>query len=147
MKDYNEFRKSLTFTLKWEGGYVNDPDDPGGETKWGISKRYHPDEDIANLTPERAAEIYKDEYWDKCGCDDIPFPLNTVVFDSAVNCGVARAMGWLKDAPSARDYILARRQFYYGQINKNPTKIKYLRGWTSRCDDLAKFADANQIES
>ena len=49
--------------LKHEGGYVNDPSDPGGETKYGISKRAFPDLDIKNLTEEQAILIYYDEYW------------------------------------------------------------------------------------
>ena len=57
------FYQEIKHVLKREGGYVNDPDDPGGETKYGISKRAHPDVDIASLTPESAAEIYKDYYW------------------------------------------------------------------------------------
>lgn len=48
---------------EFEGGYVNDPDDPGGETKYGISKRSYPDEDIANLTIERAYFLAKRDYW------------------------------------------------------------------------------------
>lgn len=74
-----------------EGGYVNDPADPGGETKYGISKRAYPDEDIANLTPERAAEIYRPDYWDAAHCNDLPWPVNLVVFDGAVNQGVFAA--------------------------------------------------------
>ena len=51
--------------IEREGGerLVNDPDDPGGLTKWGISKRAHPDEDIANLTLDDAIRIYQDKYW------------------------------------------------------------------------------------
>ncbi|MBI5843910.1 MAG: hypothetical protein HZB23_04475 [Deltaproteobacteria bacterium] len=45
-----------------EGGYVNDPADPGGETRFGISRRAYPNEDIKALTRERAAEIYYRDY-------------------------------------------------------------------------------------
>ena len=49
--------------IKHEGGYVNDPSDPGGETKYGISKKAYPKVDIKNLTLDDAIEIYKDDYW------------------------------------------------------------------------------------
>ena len=51
---YTEFDEIIEVVLKHEGGYVNDPDDPGGETKYGISKKAYPDEDIKELTIERA---------------------------------------------------------------------------------------------
>ena len=53
------FERAIDKTLAWEGGYVNDPKDPGGETKYGISKRAHPDVDIKNLSREKACAIYK----------------------------------------------------------------------------------------
>lgn len=147
MQNINDFRKALQFTLKWEvgnrpnGGYTNDPNDPGGETKYGIAKRYHPSLDIASLTPEQAANIYAHEYWDSCGCDQIPFPFCVAVFDTAVNCGVARATSWMKNAKDVYTFLGARKQFYYDQVNKVPTKIKYLKGWLARVDDLRKFCD------
>ncbi|MBU1101137.1 MAG: N-acetylmuramidase [Bacteroidetes bacterium] len=49
--------------MKREKGYVNDPDDPGGETRWGFSKRSYPDEDIKNLTIERAKELAFSDFW------------------------------------------------------------------------------------
>ena len=62
---YKSFDEIIDIVLEHEGGYVNDPDDPGGETNFGIAKRSHPDVDIANLTKAGAKEIYKAEYWDK----------------------------------------------------------------------------------
>jgi lysozyme family protein len=55
MKD--NFDKALSFVLSWEGGYSNDPDDPGGETNFGISKRSYPNENIKDMTKERASEL------------------------------------------------------------------------------------------
>ena len=87
-----------------EGGYSNDPRDPGGETNHGISKRAHPNVDIKNLTTEGAAEIYLHEYWIPAHCDDLPWPLDVVVFDSAVNQGVVTAVELLqKTANVAQD--------------------------------------------
>tara|TARA_R100000963_G_C4537062_1_gene35886 strand:+ start:39 stop:254 length:216 start_codon:yes stop_codon:yes gene_type:complete len=60
-----KFDDIIEVVLEHEGGYVNDPDDPGGETNFGVAKRSHPDVDIANLTKDSAKEIYKEHYWDK----------------------------------------------------------------------------------
>ena len=54
--DFDDIIKDV---LSKEGGYVNHPTDPGGQTNYGIAKRSHPDEDIKNLTKKRATEIYK----------------------------------------------------------------------------------------
>ena len=143
MNQINNFKKSLAFVLKWEGNYSYDSTDPGGETKWGISKRSHPSLDIKNLTPEQASQIYSDEYWDGAGCDSVPFPLCTAVFDTAVNDGVSRALGWLKQASDVNAFLMLRKQYYYSIVNKNPPSIKYLKGWLSRVADLKKFIDIN----
>jgi hypothetical protein len=147
--DVNEFRKGMGLIAKWEwgdkedGGYTNDPEDPGGETKWGISKRAHPELDIKRLTPEKALEIYAKDYWEKCGCDQIDFPLNVLVFDTAVNIGPARALGWLKASKDTGEYLNFRKQHYISIINKDPPKVRFLRGWLGRLNDLAKFIDIN----
>ncbi len=143
MQNLNNFRKTLQFTLKYEGGYVNDPSDPGGETKWGISKRAYPSLDIANLTPEQAAQIYANDYWDKVGGDQIPFPMCTAVFDSAVQHGVSRALNWMKQAKDAKAFLDLRRAFYYQIVKNNPSQSRFLKGWLNRLNDLGKFIDSN----
>lgn len=92
------FDKALAIVLRHEGGYVNDPRDPGGETKYGISKRAYPNVDIANLTVEDAAAIYRRDYWDKLRPDELPADLAVVLFDTAVNQGVSRAIRLLQKA-------------------------------------------------
>lgn len=57
------FEKAIPLLLKWEGGYVNHPNDKGGETKYGITKKRYPCLDIANLTIDTAKSIYKDDFW------------------------------------------------------------------------------------
>jgi len=74
-----------------EGGYVNDPDDPGGETKFGISKRSYPNEDIAGLTVDRAAEIYERDYW-RPFLGVVNPRIKIELFDTAVNAGVGSAV-------------------------------------------------------
>lgn len=88
-----DFTKAIQKIIASEGGYVNDPNDPGGETKFGISKRSYPNEDIKNLTIERAREIYKRDFWDKIGGDQIKDQaIADLLVDSAVNEGVVPAV-------------------------------------------------------
>src|SRR5690606_26803467 len=82
------FRRAVEVVLAHEGSYVNDPADPGGETKFGISKRQYPDLDIASLTREQAVEIYRRDWWDKYGYGRLASPaIATKVFDLSVNVG------------------------------------------------------------
>ena len=59
------FDRIIEFTLQEEGGYVNNPADPGGMTKYGISKRSYPNLDIANLTIDQAKAIYERDFWNQ----------------------------------------------------------------------------------
>ena len=131
----NDFEKALKFVLKWEGGYSNDPRDPGGETKYGISKRSYPELDISKLTLKQAEEIYYQNYWLKTGCDELPYPFNIVVFDTAVNMGRRRALEFLDAYNDWRDYLLLRL-YTYSKFNQ--AKL-YFRGWANRTLDLYKL--------
>lgn len=134
--------KALKFVFKWEGGYVNDPNDPGGETKYGISKRAFPYLDIKNLDLETASEIYKDKYWDEMGCDDMEPKLAISVMDAAVNCGVGRVKRWLSnDFTKGLDVeeFNARREYYYRVEIKESLRNRYLKGWLNRLNDLRKY--------
>ena len=92
------FDTAVTAILSYEGGYVNDPNDPGGETNWGISKRAYPNLDIRNLTRDRAVEIYRRDYWDSLGCDRFPPLIAIALFDGAVNQGPVAAVRILQRA-------------------------------------------------
>ena len=136
-EQYARFHRALSFTIPHEGGYVNDSEDAGGETKWGISKRYHPDEDIVNLTPERAAEIYWNDYWLPAGCEDLPLPTSTIVFDTAVLCGVGRTCNWVRECQGDMNCLLDKRKASHLQSVKNfPVRSKFLKGWVIRIYDL-----------
>ncbi|MFO7597805.1 MAG: glycosyl hydrolase 108 family protein [Desulfocurvibacter africanus] len=95
------FEEALAFVLSNEGGYVRDPRDPGGETKYGISRRSYPGLDIANLTREQAAAIYRRDFWDGPGISRLPRELALPVFDAAVNAGCRSAVRWLQEALNA----------------------------------------------
>ena len=85
------FETVVHMVLEHEGGYVNHPSDPGGETKYGISKRAYPDVDIAELTEEDAEEIYFNDYWSRIKGEELPAGVACVVMDYAVNSGISRA--------------------------------------------------------
>ena len=134
-KEYNAFYDALQFTLSWEGGYVNDPEDPGGETKWGISKTFHPHLNIKEITPEQAARIYYEEYWEPAWCDMLPSPLSTVMFDTAVLCGVGRAKQFLRESKGNVEAFLAARRRHHIERSKP----KHIRGHLNRLASLAKL--------
>jgi len=81
----------LDMIIKHEGGYVNHPEDPGGETKYGISKRAYPDVEIDKLSESDAKAIYKEDYWNRIKGDDLPISVACVVMDYGVNSGISRA--------------------------------------------------------
>ena len=86
-----------------EGGCVNDPNDPGGETKWGISKRSYPNLDIASLTRDQAIAIYKSDFWDKIDGDAMPPGVGFQSLDFAVNSGIQTALRALQRAIGVAD--------------------------------------------
>jgi len=86
------FDDAINIVLNNEGGYVNNPADPGGETKFGISKHAYPDVDIANLTREQAIAIYKRDFWDRVQGDTLPASIAFQILDFAVNAGLSTAI-------------------------------------------------------
>lgn len=130
------FAQALKFVLEREGGYVNDSQDPGGETKFGISKRSYPNVDIRNLTPELAGTIYANDYWGPAGCEHLTPGMAVVVFDSAVNVGVRRAVEWLQTYPDAEDYLWHRLAYYRGLVQSKASMGKFLVGWVRRLELL-----------
>lgn len=92
------FEVALSFVLQHEGGFVDDPADPGGRTKYGISQLAYPAMDIAGLTLEKAGELYRRDYWNACRCGELPSPLAIAVFDSAVNQGTDAAIRMLQES-------------------------------------------------
>jgi lysozyme family protein len=131
------FDKAINFVLKHEGNYINNSKDPGGETKYGISKRSYPNEDIKNLTVDRAKEIYRRDYWDTCKCDDLPDPLDLIVFDTAINMGPGTALVFLdKSKQDWRTYLFLR-MIRYRELARSNLKLKvFFGGWIIRVLDL-----------
>jgi len=104
MKDkiLTSFDDIIEVVLEHEGGYVNDPKDPGGETNFGIAKRSHPDVDIKNLTKDGAKEIYKEVYWDGNKVESLSEDLRHIYFDMCVNQGRGRAVKILQQSANAK---------------------------------------------
>jgi lysozyme family protein len=100
-----DFNACLAFVLKWEGGYVNNPADPGGATNKGITQNTYntwqtqqsqATQDVKLITDAEIQQIYQKNYWTPSGADRIPARLNLVEFDTAVNMGVGRAVQFLQ---------------------------------------------------
>lgn len=152
------FEECFKIILKHEGGdkITRDPYDKGGTTKYGISQRAHPEVDIESLTEEQAKEIYKRDYWDFSKCDKLPDYARLIVFDCAVNQGVARAALFLQrscgatvdgaigpktlaamasTSPSLFLYNFSMRR--HEAYASHPQFNKYGRGWTRRLLDVS----------
>lgn len=136
------FNRVLEHVLKWEGGYVNDPNDPGGETNYGISARAYPNLDIRSLTKDQAADIYFRDYWLKVGADKLPTAIAICAFDCAVNQGVGRALMWLADI-EAQGFknnafvFMSRRVKHY--VGLKGLWLHYGRGWMNRHQDTLEL--------
>ena len=98
-----EFDSAFERLIGHEGGYVSDQRDPGGETKFGVSKRSYPDLDIKSLTIEQAKAIYKRDYWDRAHCDSLHPIIAFQVFDAAVNGGIGQSIRFLQKAVGVAD--------------------------------------------
>jgi hypothetical protein len=125
--------------MRWEGGYVNDPTDRGGETNFGISKRAYPAEDMRSLTLARAVDLYRRDYWDALNLDNYDAKPAIVMMDIAINHGTGRASKWSK-VTTDPDALLDRRvQFYRSIVERDPSQQKFLNGWLKRTDSLRTY--------
>ena len=144
-----------------EGGYSNDPRDPGGETNWGISKRSYPNEDIKGMTKERAKIIFRRDFWEPVQGDNLPDALAFQVADFAYNSGAQTAIRYLQRAVGVADdghwgpvsqaaikkfelheilmRFIAERLRFWAKLSTWDT---YGRGWANRAaKDLDYAAD------
>lgn len=101
----DNFERCLAVTLRWEGGYSNHPDDPGGPTMRGIIQREYDawrrkqrkrPRPVRQIEDEELRTIYRTEYWDAMNCDALPAGFDLCVFDAAVNSGNGRARQWMQ---------------------------------------------------
>lgn len=147
-------------------GYVNIPEDTGGETKYGVAKNGNPDTDITTLDLAGAMEIYYKRYWLAGSCDELEGGVAIIHFDGCVNHGVKRANKFLQMAANVpsenvdgdigpgtlrhvgeitpEDLIASvtgqRDKFYHSIVANRPNQVKFLNGWMARIADVSSFA-------
>lgn len=152
-----KFYQVIGKVLQLEGGYVHDPDDRGGETKFGISKKNHPEYDIRNITEDVARNIYLEHYWKPSKAEKLPEHLRAEYFDMVVTSGQGNAVKTLQRACNHRScekiaidgrigtqtisaaqtldierFRAFRALFYAGIVHKNPVQEKFWFGWYNR---------------
>jgi len=170
-----EFCHAVRFVLIEEGalnaagvpypdlGYVNDPNDAGGETKGGISKRAFPALDISSLSLDKIVSVYHTYYWKPAYCQQWAGPVAMYTFDAAVQHGVTNALLMLQEiagtkadgkiGPLSRAaihgtdveylcarYGLRRARFYARILLKNTTQGRFIEGWHNRLVNLTNAA-------
>ena len=146
-------------------GYVNDPDDRGGETKFGVARNANPDLDITGLTWDQAKAVYYTRYWLAGKCDRLTPRVAVLHFDGCVNHGIKRANKFLQRGvgvpddgvigpvtlakaatmptiPLCNNICDQREQFYRSIVDNNPTQAKYLAGWLRRISEMRAFVTA-----
>lgn len=161
------FDKVLAHVLKSEGGYVNDPDDPGGETMMGVTRAVYEqwigrqvmDGEMKTLTFDDVKPIYKKNYWDRLRLDDVPSGLDMVLMDIGVNSGTGRAAKWVQRLAGVKadgaigpvslraihnlkpadavESLYHTRQAFYERL---PHFRKFGKGWTARNKDVTEYA-------
>lgn len=143
-------------------GYVNDPLDRGGETKYGVAKNANMDLNIATLDWDATKRVYFKRYWIAGDCQDLPARLAVLHFDGCVNHGIGRAAKILQLAvgatadgdigPATLRAVRAndelkicasicdqREQFYRRIVANNPSQGRFLNGWLRRINEMWAF--------
>lgn len=153
-----DFDTAIERVLSHEGGYVNNPADPGGETMWGIAKRSYPQLNIAALTRDDAKEIYRRDFWTSMGSLVADSALQFQLLDAAVNHGAGNAVRMLQRAVGvaddghwgptshaalaaleprdALDLFLAERLAFFTKLRAFDT---FGRGWANRIAANLRF--------
>ena len=157
------FDQAFERLIAHEGGYVNHPNDPGGETNWGITKRvalaHGYTGDMRRLTREQAKEIYHTAYWHRSGAPNYDAAVGFQVFDIAVNHGIGNAVRMLQRAVGVADdgvvgprtlsainstsvtdllmLLNAERLEFFAKLSTFDT---FGRGWTRRVAGNLKYA-------
>lgn len=143
-------------------GYVDDPLDRGGETKFGVAKNANTDLDITNLTWAQAKAVYYDRYWVTGACEKLPGRIAVLHFDGCVNHGVGRAKKFLQTTIGVKaDGIVGaitlqaiagedpieicnricnlREKFYRDIVANKPSQARFLNGWLRRINEMRVF--------
>lgn len=135
MADYPEdFLEAVNDLIdNWEGGYSNDPHDPGGETKYGISKRAYPNTDVKHLTRDGAITLYYYDYWKKSDLESIADPaMRAKVFNMGVLMGMQTALTLMAGCNAVGEFKQVCVKHFETIVIKHPVCARYLKGWTRR---------------
>jgi lysozyme family protein len=163
----NNFDRALKVVLKYEGGFVNHPSDPGGMTNLGITHKTYSnwigrdatEDEMRNLKLADVKPIYS-KFWNKLNCDQLPSGLDLVVFDFAVNAGIKRSARLLQNLIGADEdgeigektirlaahYALNKpaisdfsnkRRAYYATLSHFST---FGKGWIRRTNEVSAIA-------
>lgn len=166
------FDACLRFVLRWEGGYVCDPADRGGATNQGVTqavydewrtRKHYDRRSVAEIEAGEVMQIYLEQYWRPMRCPAVGDQMGLILFDSAVQHGVRRAIEWLQEVVGAAvdgsfgpqtmqafddyeachgtcslagEYLRRRERFYREIVERNPSQQKFLRGWLNRLTAL-----------
>ena len=163
----NNYEYSLAQVLKSEGGYVNNPKDPGGETNMGVTKaawstwlkRTILPGEMAQLTHADIIPFYKALYWDKSYCNQLPTGIDYMVFDASVNMGVGQSIRLLQrslgcvpdgvigsntmtaindaDVKTLIDKFSAQKEMFYRSL---ATFATFGKGWLRRVAEVKQIA-------
>lgn len=149
MSEKKLFKKALAFVLKWEGGFVDDPDDKGGATNKGITQNTYnaylkqkglPQKSVKNITQSEVEAIYYSRYWIVAKCNTMTKQFAVLAFDTAVNMGVGRVSQFLKAAEyKFPEKFIAAREAKYREFAQYGNQKKFLNGWLNRLNALKEF--------
>jgi len=156
----------LAVTLKFEGGKSANPNDPGGNTMMGITQATYtanraehglPPADVFQITPSEVASIYYARYWKPCAAESFVWPLDVIIFDTAVNSGVGRATEFLGYTHDPATFLAWRLTFVRWLASPHSLLPKellragkartFLKGWEKRISTLQQIAGITSIPS
>lgn len=167
----------LKFIHRWEGGYVNDPADKGGATNQGVTQRTYDawrkkngkaSQPVKDIGEQEVEDIFREGYWRAAHCDELSWPLNLAVADTAFNSGPGRAIKLLQQAVGAaadgifgpgtlakvtetnvveafHAYVELRRAFFRSIVKNDASQQKFLNGWLKRADSLERYGASNGV--
>jgi lysozyme family protein len=169
MTEHERFDRCMVEEFVHEGGFVNDPQDPGGMTNLGATKRVweewvgHPVTEAAMraLTQEAVKPLYHSRYWLAASCDKLPAGVDLMVLDTAINMGVSRACKYLQSAAgvtadghvgpqtlaavATRDPAVLLSQIYSlrGSFYRaSPNFPRFGKGWLRRLNEVRVKAES-----
>lgn len=170
--NFELFDEAMDFVFRWEGGLCEDKNDAGGITNYGICLRFLKSvdpkatrEDIKNMTKDKAKDLFYQNFWLPCRCDELSDKVAFVLFDTAINVGVSQASKFLQRVVGVKDdgkvgpdtvnavkeyienhdeatlvseFLKKRSQFYKNIVANRPSQKVFLKGWLNRTTALAE---------